>query len=498
MGNFAHLKRDFITQLIATGECSPNAAPGWLRATVPEAMLQRWVDKFYKAARPDGPPRQPRLVNHFCVGADPEFAFQSYSGATAHAETYKLIAGLCFGADNNGRLVELRPQPSRFVLEVVASMLQELRYLALRSPKITGQAWKAGAWTGHDGLGGHIHFGRKKHRTAMSELRALDNLTFLLTSSGIFPEQEINNRLSHTTYGRFGDTRYQTHGYEYRTLPSWLYSPWVAYLCLVLAKLVVYNPTLVENVVRQQPLSSAQARKRIRNILAQYKGLDDDARIASLGLDVWGLSVPDLKDFKAAWGIVPGPSPDKPVNILLPPHIEPTAESIEAIFQNIVSGRRITNMNPGVPNWPFAKPPKGFVALQDVILTTRCPGLGEATWDLVAPVEFSLEVQWIQRDNSEIWVDATLFDKIGVKRLAQLRQQFPNVSFGNTGTAAGHCVLRIDRNLLLPKTLAYTKQVLRSGLLGVFHHSDANKFVKEEWQPCKPKVVVVRSKILHQ
>src|SRR5581483_4609146 len=46
-------------------------------------------------------------------------------------------------------------------------------------------------------------------------------------------------------YGMPGDFRLQTHGYEYRTFPSWLDSPALAFISITLAKLCVHCPGLV-------------------------------------------------------------------------------------------------------------------------------------------------------------------------------------------------------------------------------------------------------------
>src|SRR5438105_15380826 len=149
--NYSDYKRDFIFQLAKSGDCSPNIADPLILSAVPEALRTKWMERFYTATRPEKVPTQPRLLNHFKLGADPEFAIARQVGPQNeifYAEQLQLIAGLCVGADNNGRLVELRPAPSRFALEVVASMLSELRWLAVIRPKTATLNWKAGAYTG--------------------------------------------------------------------------------------------------------------------------------------------------------------------------------------------------------------------------------------------------------------------------------------------------------------------------------------------------------------
>jgi len=273
MGEYKEIKARLLQDAVKYGTTEIKGDP--LGVALEKA--QSWLDNMYRLKPLLSTPTEPRLVNRFPIGADPEFAFLLESsgeleGIAATEMGFK--TGLAFGADVNGRLAELRPKPNRFGLRVVASMLATMRWLAYLNPKTTYLIWKAGAYSQRDGLGGHIHFGRKRTSRGR-EVKALDKLTGTLYLANIFSKAEGDRRRKNTDYGRLGDYRLQAHGYEYRVLPSWLDSPWMAFFTLTVAKLAVYAPELVIPWTTQ-----GNAERKLSALLAYFKGRDDDALIA--------------------------------------------------------------------------------------------------------------------------------------------------------------------------------------------------------------------------
>src|SRR5581483_8667143 len=118
-----------ISHGISAPEGMHRAFP--LGCAVSEQILESWLKRLQKLPE-FGPQR--RYVNRFKVGADPEFVFVS-SGLTrdedsrVDAHHLGLQQGPAFGADNNGRLAEIRPHPSRSALRVCASILSTLRWM---------------------------------------------------------------------------------------------------------------------------------------------------------------------------------------------------------------------------------------------------------------------------------------------------------------------------------------------------------------------------------
>src|SRR6266446_1625709 len=163
-------------------------------------------------------PKTPRLCNRFKLGADPEFTFQGKDGSYIYAENLGLTTLTGFGCDMSGRQAEIRAYPSRFALEVVASIADSLRWMGGVENGVTlGLNWQATAFNGKDGCGGHIHFGRRR------------------------PQLRERQTLTPGHYGKAGDIRVTNHGYEYRTPSTPLSSPWLTYFTLVVNKLMVYH-----------------------------------------------------------------------------------------------------------------------------------------------------------------------------------------------------------------------------------------------------------------
>src|SRR5258708_205057 len=85
---------------------------------VPPTKLDKWFNHLLRVPREFTPQR--RYVNRFKIGADPEFIFTCVDSLTRmDAKIFALQQGLAFGMDNNGRLTEIRPYPSRSAMEVV-------------------------------------------------------------------------------------------------------------------------------------------------------------------------------------------------------------------------------------------------------------------------------------------------------------------------------------------------------------------------------------------
>lgn len=384
MSEFSEQKRHFKLALV---QGMPAVAPN-------PAKAQKWEREFKDVLSLASFPKSPRLVNNFSLGADPEFVFEDpYYGARIDATNIGLKTGLAFGADQNGRLVELRPTPSKFALEVLASILVELRWLAAMHPETFNYYWRAGAFVFKDGLGGHVHIGSKhkekdiRTRIQLAQredndklgpelLHKLDILVAMLIKLGCFPERECAARIAGDAkgqfYGRDSDIRFQNHGFEYRTFPTWLDSPWLGYLVLVLSKLVTFDPSLIANTSTEaiQAASPKWLEERIVNLLAYYQGMDDDARIAYSVYKQIGLPKFMGGDFKTRWGIVQYPLV---TGLYLPDSIQPTDADVQELWAHLVKYAPLT----GKPVCNWKKLPEGYKHLLDTTATTGIKNWGE-------------------------------------------------------------------------------------------------------------------------
>lgn len=390
--------RDIVTYGAKDLQLLTQLAP-WRQQS--SAQLARWWDKFQADSKEFELTNTPRLVNHWALGADPEFVFtetlavRGLDGAKevgeamrVNAEDMKLKAGRAYGADNNGRLVEIRPAPSKWALDMLASMHTTMRWLCILHPKVRRLGWVAGAFKFKDGLGGHVHFGCKRKVAWPVQVEALDQVDILLEHMGVFPAAECAVRRGGDAhkqfYGQYGDYRKQKHGYEYRTFPSWIDSPWMAYLCLVLSKLAAYDPELFVHGAGKLPQPEL-----IRNVLRYYSGLDDDAKLALRALKVHGFPRFIGGDFKTRWGLEGYPAVLKLHNEIkyVPSMIPAEPACIGELWRHFYTGAPIANGTVPAITWTPTKPPEGFTMLLDLVDTRVQKGLGELIYDLVVHIE---------------------------------------------------------------------------------------------------------------
>jgi hypothetical protein len=244
----------------------------------------------------------PKLVNSFKIGADPEFIVLNPNGSL-------FLTGVPqagpIGHDHHGRVLELRPGPSR-----LASRLLKNMWTLLHSPqlqKFSDKRWRAGGMAKHasqsEPLGGHIHLdipynprwiessqagsvNRAKLDAAGKVIQACDNLTRCFESLEILHSRESNARRHQASgYGRLGDVRECQGHLEYRTPISWLYSPSVAYWVLTGYKLAAARPDSLGSL---QPANGSWS--ELRDWYQRFTSDDLDARRALEKLAVRGLA----------------------------------------------------------------------------------------------------------------------------------------------------------------------------------------------------------------
>lgn len=280
-------------------------------------------------------PNTPRLVNHFKLGADPEFTMhETGGGAYLYAEHIGLDTLKAFGCDMAGRQAELRAYPSRFALEVVASLFDTLNWMySLSTSYVRGTRWLAIPYNGQDGCGGHIHFGRKRAQSQIDmDLQVLNKVYRVLKLSGVLSNVLCTMRETKTHYGRLNDFRVQAHGYEYRTFPTELSDPWLMYFVLTVSKLLVYEPRHLSLI---DSLPEGQALFAFRKLFKLYADVDDDASICLQALDLHGLPTVQVGDFKASWGLTREISKEEQATlapVYIPSVIKPSEAACHAIF----------------------------------------------------------------------------------------------------------------------------------------------------------------------
>src|SRR5260370_9856068 len=314
---------------------------------VPKALVDRWRVRLTEKAQPIALRNNMKLINRFTLGADSEFGMQDSEGRYVHAQAHKLDTIAAFGCDMSGCQVELREYPDRSALEVTASLVEALRWMAVTHPEITKFHWIGEAYIDRDGNGGHVHFGRRK-ANRNEEIKALDSITYFLTNSGVLDKLGCMSRTARTEYGRTGDFRSQPYGYEYRSIATWMSNPWPAFFVLTVSKLAVIHGEDFRK-------GKGKEKQQVINLISAYKGLDDDAAIAYKALQTLGFPQFHGADFKTVWGV---PAYENIVKIkydehFFPSEIKPEKTTVYELFSYLTLGHIIPKRAPTLTWQPF-------------------------------------------------------------------------------------------------------------------------------------------------
>lgn len=380
---FQEQKRTFMRSLVQTVVSVPGEVTADKKLGVPDRLIEKWCRQFKTIPPLNALPLNPRLVNGFTLGADPEMTIGElnplYPAAVKqqYAQKIGLHTGLAFGMDMNGRLVEFRPYPSCFALDIVASLLAELRWLAMFHPATLKYSWVSMPFDGQDGVGGHVHLARKRNNEQHNvDIILLDRVYTALIRTGVFNKPFNDSRVANTKYGHSGDYRLQRHGYEYRSFPTWLDDPWLAYFVLVVCKLVFADPVMASDGLYHARGEKLQLERFFQNLFAYFKNKDDDAWIAAQAQAKWGLPKQKCVDIKANWGILYPAAIVKCEQMIIPEYIISSAAEKQDIFKYLVEKAAIPPRIP-ICNWQPEKLLEGYEWMMNYTETYHKIGIGE-------------------------------------------------------------------------------------------------------------------------
>lgn len=378
---FKNERKRYFDALICTGEILSLQSMNDFGVNVPNKIKERWLKKTRENNALTFP-KEPRLINHFSLGADPEFVFTDDRGRYVHAEKQGLDTLSAFGCDMAGRQAELRAYPSRSALAVVASLIDTLRWMnaATDTHKLI---WLGTPFFERDGCAGHIHFGRKRPRRE-NEIKALDRVTRLLINAGVWIEEDLINRKNIAGYGKPGDYRLQSYGYEYRSTPTWMCDPWLAFFVITISKLAMYHGTEIPATNNK-----VTAWQQLLNLLDAYKGIDDDARLARRGFNVLGYPQYKAGDFKERWGINPLSKYKIKYNRHYIPYvIKPSPQTLLELFDYINIGLAIKKRDPEV-TWQLFELPNN---LHKIEIVPHRPGAMDIGKGLVSNLKIQINI----------------------------------------------------------------------------------------------------------
>lgn len=451
---------------------------------IPEPIRERWGKRYYANPGKLDFTYEPRLANHFCIGADPEYFFElngEYINASSIDPSISTLRA--FGCDITARQAELRAYASPSVLVVVASLLEAMRGMVTQHPTTAAYAWVAKAAMKQDGAGGHIHFGRYKNINA--DVRALDSLSALITKTTILDKDGNEARQHGRRYGILGDYRKQLHGFEYRTLPTWLDSIWSAFLTLTLAKLCIlcHIPTVHVN----------GSHTVIENLLRRFQHEDDDAKLALKVLLRQGLPVFIGDDFKARWGVPSTLHNPLLERLFFPSSIKPHPSTIKEVWTHLEEGK---NIPPRllIPTWSPYYLSKNVNVLD---ISLHEAGMPEIASNLISKGPFTVSLGQ-SRDKDCIFVppefrcDKALAKKLGFNIYSSINMNQTRITI-KIGP-------KIQRNFLVDAgRVKHYRDALTSGLLPVAHYTkideiDVDRYVGRYYD--KRKDIAYRGSVL--
>lgn len=452
--------------------------------------VPKWIWDHEPLKSPQLFTRTGRHLNNFCIGSDPELCLQANGTKKYEAYASGMRVGLGAGCDQNERLVEFRPYPSKSVVEHIAGILTDFRWMyrvygpGMRGPVI----YRAGAFFDGDGMGGHVHFGRKRP-TRNDEIAALDGLTKAFCAAKLFPLDEWDIRMKGDArgqqYGLLGDMRVQKHGYEYRTLPSWLQSPVLAFIVLTCSKLAVLNPRVT--TPWQKNMTELEAKQKLKGLAKLYKGRDDDAYLLYHVLTRPGpdpFAVVYNGNCGTAWGI-PTETPmfETVLPAILPACIKPTTDEVKEIQAHLLYGLPLDFVKT-VPDFKTTVP-EGYHWYPATCAPRRRSGFGDFLHDLVGSKKFTLSFDYTTAFSFGVYGHLPLCWNSAEKTL--LKKYFPTIQI--TPREGHDTVITIPKDLCQAKTLPGLKAiVVKSGIFPLWTvetvtHNSLTKW--SEIHPCK-------------
>lgn len=481
--------------LLVDNAYGPTEAGMEVLATVPKTMKAAWIRRFYAKQEALILPKEPRLLNRFMVGADPEFFLLDAAGRYSHAETHGLNTLTAFGCDLAGRQAELRVAPSRFVVESIASIVETLRWMVQAYPTTGNTKWTslpflAGGPHGIDGAGGHVHLGRK-HCELKDQVSSLDSATKLCLHSGILSLELFVQRQQGTAYGKWGDHRIQPFGFEYRTPPTWMSNPRTAYLVLVLHKLCSYHPTVLK-----VPETKGKAQQQVLNLLRLYRGLDDDAALALRSIQALGWPVEDTSDFKGRWGVEklgPNQVEQTPGRYYYPPVIGAAEPTTQQVFEHLNGATKELPKAAGIVTWDIHQVQKGMKIIQMQAhakhLGDFCSGLMGYRWDMMFSTHHNV--------NLIVQGPKDYFDWKALKEAFEPLDIKVNPS-DHPKSCGVYIPVRLLSDEVRPELRKQVRDILGNGkLLPMFKASEWKEFDQTRWaQPLvQPEVTTIGKKI---
>ena len=184
------------------------------------------------------------MPDKLLIGSDPEYIFVGAKKKPICTKLFRKLANGKIGCDGHNYTGEIRPMPEEQPLIHMENVHSLIKVIQRYSPKALAGNYvtikeDADGRMGEP-LGGHIHFGHSKLKKLFAgeygkgdEKRTIWQALSPIAITHLFIEDNVRAKKRRGAYGSITDVRKQPHGFEYRTLGSWLCSPIVTAYSLV-------------------------------------------------------------------------------------------------------------------------------------------------------------------------------------------------------------------------------------------------------------------------
>mgnify|MGYP005843941983 FL=1 len=209
-------------------------------------------------------------MGEILIGADPEFEIQKFWLSAPAYEVFSPKQVLGFGEigyDGFSSVGELRPTPSTSPLQVVSRLGTLIgRLSTLLGSSVFPQSRVFAGSGVYYSLGGHVHFSGVEPDDDV--LHSLDTCIFSELES--VTDSSVRQR---DGYHGASLTRWQPHGWEYRSPCSWISHPYIASGVLAIAKVIA--------TAHSRGMSLPHCREDIMALIATIDDSTEDRAIIS-------------------------------------------------------------------------------------------------------------------------------------------------------------------------------------------------------------------------
>lgn len=276
---YSELRQEFWREVVRSGAPAGGLGP----------KLERWLEEFYKV-----PAARGRRLNRFSM--EVSVLLPAYDLNSTKKPLYSCNTGAAIGYNPVTGDMNLQSCRSRSVADLVASLavpmafLQHCRLALFYQPDFTV-------------VTSTTTFINQTCASATRQFTALEMLALKLHAAKILPPQERLVLAGHKT----------KYGYYITAPKTYWWSPGAMFLVLTLVKLVAARPELMLDMRDYPP------QQGLKNLLAWFKSLDDDAAISLRMLEKFGWPLFTAAGAPGKW---PVPSGDPP-NGFVPRNFHP-------------------------------------------------------------------------------------------------------------------------------------------------------------------------------